>query len=363
MLSFLTFTQKQTIMQKFLIIVFCLAFHCTISQSSRDALAPKSKPEEALTKQLYGATICTTSLEESLLFYRDGMGLTVRGPIAIDSQTKALERKMYDIPKDIDWQLYILERDNVPSAIKIRLMVLNKPTPTIHKSWNSLEYGPFSLGFPNLKQAQVDSLIRKKGFGAQAPMNVYPVSAADGSKYTVYETIFNGPDFVKGVGITRGDGMPQLSPVDEKTSMGGPGYSAMILKNSQQFIDFLTNTLGLELRADRVWTTSGALGVPVGTQYRFALVYAKGATNGHQLLLEFLNAEGIDTGVPMKIPNRGLGCWTFPCKNLNTVFMNAQKQGIKVIFPPTAINSPFYGKHKTMTLLAPNGFLVELFEE
>jgi catechol 2,3-dioxygenase-like lactoylglutathione lyase family enzyme len=347
------------------ILLFCLIiFSAKISaQSSRDALAPKSKPEDALTKQLFSTTICTTSLEETLLFYRDGMGLTVNGPLKLDAKTKAEERKLYDIPADIDWETYILERPSVPSAIKVRLMVLNKPTPTIHKSWNSLEYGPFSMGFPNTKQVQVDSLIRKKGFGAQAAMNVYPVEAADKSKYTVYETIFNGPDFVKGVGITRGDGMPQLSPIDENTKMGGPGYSAMILKNSQEFIDFMVNILGLELRADRVWTTSGALGAPVGTKYRFALVYAKGAANGHLLLLEFLNAEGIDVGVPMKIPNRGLGCWTFPCKNIQTVFESAKAQKIKVLHEPTMHTSPLYGTRKVMTLIAPNGFLIELFQE
>jgi catechol 2,3-dioxygenase-like lactoylglutathione lyase family enzyme len=347
--------------------VFCLTLGMVTSvfgQSSRDALAPKSKTDDALTKQLFGATICTTSLEATRLFYEKGMGLSLRGPVAMSTKTKAIERKMYDIPTDIDWQLYFLERPTVPSAIKIRLMVLNKPTPTIHNSWNSLEYGPFSLGFPNTKQPLVDSLIRKIGFGAQAnTMNVYPVASADNSKYTVYETIFNGPDFVKGVGITRGDGMPQLSPTDATTGMGGPGYSAMILKNAQQFIDFMVNTLGMELRADRVWETSGALGVPAGTKYRFALVYAKGATSGHQLLLEFLNAEGIDTGVAMKIPNRGLGCWTFPCKDLDAVWANAKAQHINIIQPPTIYESLFYGKHKSMTMLAPNGFLIELFQE
>ncbi len=353
-------------MKKFFLaflLTLLLANVYSFGQTSRDALAPKSNPAEALTKQLFGATICTTSLEETLLFYRDGMGLSVTGPVLLDAKTKAKERKMYDIPTDIDWQLYILDRPTVPSAIKIRLMVLNKPTPTIHQSWNSLEYGPFSLGFPNLKQAIVDSLIRQKGFGSQAAMNVYPVTAGDNSKYTVYETIFNGPDFVKGVGITRGDGMPQLSPTDPLTGMGGPGYSAMILQDSQTFIDFLVNVLGLELRADRIWTTSGALGVPAGTQYRFALVYAKGAAHGHQLLIEFLNAKGIYTGVAMKIPNRGLGCWTFPCKNLNTVLLAAKAQNIKIIQEPTLYHSPFYGNKKAMTLVAPNGFLIELFEE
>jgi hypothetical protein len=360
------FLEAQNSMKKYILLLLAIGLLSPgwlWGQKERDALAPKSSAQDALCRPLYGVTICTNSLEETLLFYRDGMGLSIVGPLAQTAQDQARERKMYDIPADVNWTLYLLERKNVPSAIKIRLMVLSKPMPSIHQSWNSLETGPFSLGFPNLYQATVDSVIRKKGFGAQAPMNVYPVKAADQSTYTVYETIFNGPDFVKGVGITRGDGMAPLSPVDSLTGMGGPGYSAMVLQNSQVFIDFLTQTLGLELRADRVWTTSGALGVPAGTQYRFALVYAKGAANGHLLLLEFLNQKAIVTGISPKIPNRGLGCWTFPCRDLSEVFKRAKSHNIKILAPPTFHFSPLYGQREVMTLLAPNGFLVEIFQE
>jgi catechol 2,3-dioxygenase-like lactoylglutathione lyase family enzyme len=333
-----------------------------VAQDKRDALAPKSDTSAALTEQLYGVTVATCDLEMHQAFFVKGMGMSIR-KVAVSAATKSKERKLYAIPKDIDWELYVLERPSVPSAIKIRLMVLNKPTPTIHQSWNSLELGPFSLGFPNLKQPQLDSLIRKIGFGAQAAMNTYPVDAADGSKYTVYETIFNAPDFMRGVGITRGDGMPQLSPVEETSGMGGPGYSAMILKNSQQFIDFLTRVLGLELRSDRVWTTSGALGVPPGTKYRFALVYAKGAKHGHILLLEFLNQTPIETSIAPKIPNRGLGMWTFPTKDIKAVYENAKLNNVTVVQPPLTYDSPLFGRKTVMTLLAPNGFLIEIFEK
>ncbi|TAE38104.1 MAG: extradiol dioxygenase [Runella slithyformis] len=328
---------------------------------NRDTQAPKSSEADALTLPLFGATLCTVSLEETQLFYEKGFGMTLRGPVQQDAKSKALERKMYGIAADIDWQLYFLERPTTP-ALKVRVMLLNKPTPTIHKSWNTLELGVLALGFPNDIQPKLDSTMRRVGFGAWAPMNTYQVDAPDKSKYTVFETIFNGPDFVKGVGITRGDGMNQLSPTDSLTGYGGPGYSSVIVDNSDQIIDFYVNVLGYEVRSDRVWTTSGALGVPAGTQYRFLTIYAKGSRWGHLLFIEFKNQKAYDVGVAKKIPNRGLGCWTFPCKDLNAVWQKAKEKKYTILQPPTAINSPYYGQRKAMTLLAPNGFLIEIFQ-
>ena len=348
-------------MKKALLLLHFLLNILPAGFAQKDTQAPKSSEADALTLPLFGATICTVSLEETRLFYEKGFGLTIAGPVKMDAKTKATERKLYDIPADIDWELYFMERPNTP-ALKVRLMVLNKPTPTIHKSWNTLELGILALGFPNEMQAKVDSSIRKTGFGAYAPMNTYAVEALDKSKYTVYETIFNGPDFVKGVGITRGDGMAQLSPTDAQ-GMGGPGYSSAIIDNSDEIIDFYVNVLGYEVRSDRIWETSGALGVPVGTKYRFLTIYAKGSRWGHLLFVEFKNQKAYDVGVAKKIPNRGLGCWTFPCRDLEKVYQNAKSKGYKILQAPTLVDSPYFGKKKVMTLFAPNGFLVEIFQK
>jgi hypothetical protein len=340
-------------------LFFILISMNLFAQKGRDSQAPSSSEADALTMPLWGTTICTVSLEETRLFYEKGFGLTVTGPIKQDPKVKAQERKLYDIPKDIDWDLYTMERVNTPS-LKVRVMVLNKPTPTIHQSWNTLELGILAMGFPNEKQTIVDSSMRKVGFGSYAPLNIYQVEALDKSKYTVYETIFNGPDFVKGVGITRGDGMAQLSPTDAN-GMGGPAYSSAIIPDSEAMIDFCVNVLGYEVRSDRIWTTSGALGVP-NAVYRFLTIYAKGSRWGHLLFVEFKNKNAYEVGVAKKIPNRGLGCWTFPTKDLNEVYQRAKAKGLKFIQEPTEINSPYYGKRKVMTLFAPNGLLIEIFQ-
>jgi catechol 2,3-dioxygenase-like lactoylglutathione lyase family enzyme len=356
----------QTRWQPLVILHFTFFILHSSSAQNRDNQAAKSRAEDALTRPLFGATICTNSLAETRLFYEQGLGMRLRGPLPLSAKQKATERALYQIPARLDWQTYLLDRPGTEGMV-LRVMLLNRPVPAIHQSWNSLELGPFSLGFPNTRQAQLDSLVRKLGFGAQAPMNVYPVPAADGSRYTISETIFNGPDFVKSVGVMRGDGMNQLSPTGPD-GLGGPGYSAQVVADADAMLRFYVDVLGLEVRSDRVWTTSGALGVPAGTQYRFLTVYAKGASWGHILFIQYTNQLPIDpaagpTGVAPRLPNRGIGAWTFRCRDVPEVYRRLQAGGYVIVQKPTLVNSVYFGTKLAMTALAPNGFLVELIQD
>ncbi len=325
-----------------------------------DITEPRADATAALVGPLHTATIATTNLEANLLFYRDGMGLRVTGPVELSESTKSAQRQLWGIPQEIDWETYLLTRDNVDQAIQIQLLVLDTPTEAIHRSWDSLELGPFSLGFPNTQQAQLDARLRRLGFGAQSAMSEYSVGRPDGSSYLIQETIFNGPEFVKGVGIYRGDGMKQLSPVDPNTGLGGPGYSAQIVSDGDETIRFFTEFLDLELRADRQWKTSGALGAPAGTEYRFMIVYAKGATSRHLLLLDYLSVDPIDAGVARRLPNRGLGAWTFQVTDIDAMVARAEAHNVTIVQPPLCYRSPHLGRHCAMTVLSPDGFLIEL---
>lgn len=335
------------------------------STASRDALAPKSAVTDALAKPIHTVTVSTVSLEQSMLFYRDTLGLKVTGPIALDDETEATQRALWQIPDDIEWQTYLLRRDGVDGAFQIRLLVLNKPTPSIHKSWSSQELGPFSMGFPNLDQIGFDKFVRQQGFGALNKIEIYEVPRTDGTMYPIHETIFNGPDFVHAVGIYRGDGVAQLGPVDAETGMGGPAYSAQVVADSDAMISFLTDVLGWELRSDRTWKSAGsegALNAPDGTVFRFSILYSKGATTGHILLVDYKNIEPINPGVAPRLPNLGIGMWTFETTDLDQVLANAKSAGITLAHPAVTFSSPALGKARAATLLAPNGFLIEVFE-
>jgi catechol 2,3-dioxygenase-like lactoylglutathione lyase family enzyme len=198
------------------------------------------------------------------------------------------------------------------------------------------------------------------------PLSRYQIPRADGTLYGIHETIFKAPDYVHSVAISRGDGMPQLGPVDPATGRGGPVYSAQIIENSDQVLAFYVSNLGLELRSDRQFKSSGskgALGVPDGTEFRFAIVYAEGAAFGHLLFLDYQGRLGVpSTGIAPRPLNRGLVMWSFPVRDIDEMAQRLANAGVELVAGPAELTSPSLGLHRAITVLDPSGFMVELFE-
>lgn len=335
-----------------------------MAQEPKDPLAASGK-NKGLCGGLHTATLATTDLATYQKFYVDALGMTLEGPLHISSETKELQRKLWKIEERIDWDTYLLHRPEVDELIQIRLMVLDTDTPLIHQSFDCRELGPFSLGFPNGAQEKLDKDLRALGINSMAPLQEGTVERPDGSAYRYIETIYQGPDYLHVVGIERMDGMPQLAPIDPGTKMGGPAYSAMVVDKSDEMMDFLTQVLDLELRADRVWETSegSALGIEPGVPFRFALVYPKGDNHRHLLFLDYHDKIFIDPGVSPRIPNRGLGMWTFESRDVHAVWDKAKIHGSSIIHEPADYIDPILGEVKVLTLLAPNGFLIEVFQK
>jgi len=335
------------------------------NMSPVDPLATQNTLSTGLCGYLHTATLCTNDLDNIKKFYVDGMGMTLSDPISLSESQKQAQKELWSLPDDIDYSYYHLSRETVPSLIQIRLLLFKEKMPSIHDSYNSLELGPFSLGFPNMDQKSLDKRLLSMDIEAMADMQEGTIPRADGTTYRYWETIYKGPDYLHCVGIERGDGMPQLTPCDTITKLGGPGYSAQVIKDSDNYLRFMTEVLDLELRADRNWDASpgSALGIPEGTPFRFALVYAKGSNQNHFLFLDFTESDMIDTGVAPRIPHLGLGAWTLETSDINKILENAKKFGAKQIVGPIDYLSPIYGSAKVLTMHAPNGFLIEVFQK
>ena len=335
------------------------------AQAEFDAMSPKTDKADALALPLHTVTIATNSLEESLHFYRDSLGMTAEGPIQVEDSVLQTQRLLWELEADETWDLYLLTRPGADVA-QIRLLVMHETKPSIHKSWNSMELGTFSMGFPNDRQVIRDREMRQAGYGALNVIEIYDVPRTDGAMYEIQETIYNGPDFVHAVGIHRADGMPQLGALDAN-GLGGPAYSAQVIEDSEAVLGFYTEVLGMELRSDRTWKsagTDGAMNLPDGTIFRFSIVFAKGySPGGHLLFVDFENIDAIDTGVPSRLPNRGIGLWSFPTDKLDRILENAAMSNTPVIHGPVIYDSPTQGTVRVATLLAPNNFVVEIFEQ
>lgn len=357
-------TRKPSLLATTLCLALILVSPSDFAEEPKDPLAPKTRTEDALTLQLHTATLITHDLDEVRKFYSQGLGLELTGPIKLTEELKQTQRKLWGIPDEMNWRLYLLRR-SVPETISVRVLLLDRETPRVNTTWDAREPGPFSLGFPTTELEPWDAALREMGFAAMNPMSSYQVPRADGSQYGMDETIWKAPDFMHTVTLSRRDGMPQLGPVDPKTGRGGPVYSAQSIENSDQVLAFYTDVLGFELRSDREWKShgsKGALAVPDGTVFRFSILYAPGASHGHLLFIDFRDSALPPSGVEPRPPNRGLVAWTFPVRDLGEIERRAKAAGTPIVAGPIAYESPALGRHRALTVLAPNGFLIELVE-
>ncbi len=348
----------------FAFLLFCFFVFAQKPTVMRDLTEPESKKEDALCGQLRMATLCTNDLGAIKKFYVDGMGMTLSPALAMNNAQKQMAKALWGIPNKIDFTVYKLYRKEVPENILIRVLLIKQKMPAIHESYSSREQGPFSLGFPNNMQRQLDVSLRKHGVESMAPLQASKIYRADSSFYNYLETIYKAPDNVHAVGITR-EGIAQLAPYDTATGLGGPGYSAQVVTGmSDTIISFFKNVLGYEVRRDNLWTSGkgSALGIEAGVPFRFTALYAKGATNGHVLLMDFKDKQSIELKMPPRLPYRGLGMYTMETKDLQKVYANALAFHATGLQKPSIYNDAILGKIKLICMQMPNGFLVEVFE-
>ncbi|MFS4467203.1 hypothetical protein [Maribacter sp. 2210JD10-5] len=324
---------------------------------------PTGIAENALTSYIHTATLCTVDLETYKHFYGEVMKMNIDA-ISVTEEAKDKQRSFWNIPSDIDYDLYHCYRSTVPSLIQLRIIHLKTPTPQIHKSYSSYELGSFSLGFPTSDAKGMDKRMQEFDVKAMAPMQLGEIVRANGDKGHYLETIYKGPDYLHCVGIERVN-YPQLAPCDPVDGFGGPGYSAFVAKDSDAEVAFYTDVLGHYVLFDSVWEAAedGALGVNPGTPFRFCGIYAPGAKQNHYLLLDFKDGNMIDTGVQSCIPNQGLGMYSFKTRNIDKVMQNAKDNNIVVKSGIQDVSDYILGDGKACILETPNGFYTEIFQE
>jgi catechol 2,3-dioxygenase-like lactoylglutathione lyase family enzyme len=324
-----------------------------------DHLAPTAGANDALAGPLHTVTIVTADLPAVAKMYRDGLGLALSGPFTIEPPTRAQLATLWGLPVDLLWQMYTLRRAKVPTATQLRIIVTARPTAAIRQSWSRQELGPYGMGFPNTDVVAWDRHVLGLGFTrATDEIERFPLKASDGTAYDVLEATFNGPEFLRSIAISRGGGMAQVGTVDPDTGRGGPAYATQVLADAgmDAMIGFFTGVLDFEVRSDRIWR---AYEIP----FRFATVHAKGSDTGHVALASYA-PQHVEpgTGTAPRPPSRGMAMWSFPVKNLAAIAARAQAKGVAPVAGPLEIDAPDLGPRRAVTYLAPNGFMVEVFE-
>lgn len=329
----------------------------SLAQNKEDVMASTSSVEDAITGPLHTVTIITPDLAGLRKLYETGLGLTVTGPHAVSDEEQAIQRRLWGVPDDLGYEVYMFRRPAVDGTIQMRVLVTDRATPHMRSGWDRQQLGPYGMGFPTLDVFKADEELLALGFERAVPeVEVFQVSAPSGETYPVSEAPFYGPEYLRIIAIGRGGGRPQVGVYNEKTGRGGPAYATQIVPDADAMIEFFTTVLDLELRSDRIWREYE---VP----FRFSLIHAKGSQTGHTPLVEYADEfEVPGTGIAPRPPNRGMAMWSYQVKSLDAILVRAANANVAVHSGPETYRSPSFGHHRAATFLAPNGFMIEVFE-
>lgn len=329
----------------------------TLPNDPLEPIATGQEVAAANTGPLSGALVVTRDLGAIRRAYVEGMGLELQGPLAPKAAALRAQRRLWQMPADLDWQVYTLRRPAVPDSIRVLVILPDRETPLIRASHAREETGPYALGFAMRDTRATDARMVGLGFRRTLPaVNEYPLQLRDGTPYPVVEASYEIADNTRLVLMQRPANMAPIGGIDPATGLGGPSYSSLIVEDAAAMEAFFTRVLDLERRTDRTWTI-------FSPRFRYLTLHAKGARTGNVGLVEYEPSDRrAGTGVAPRPPHRGLAGWSFPVKRLDTVLANARRFGAPVIARPLVYEDPRFGRVRIATLLAPNGLLVEVFE-
>jgi len=322
-----------------------------------DPMEPIASARGALAGPLSGAIVVSRDLDGLRRAYVDGVGLQMRGPLPQAPTQARRQRKLWGWPDDLPYDLYTLQRANLPDAIKVLVIVPTRDTPVMRKTWDREETGPYALGFPLLDVDAVDRRMIGLGLRRTLPaVNHYELQLRDGTPYPITEASYEIPDATRLVLLSRGGGLPQNGSVDTRTGLGGPAYSSLIVEDAAAMEDFFCNVLDFERRTSRDWTI-------FAPRFRYVTLHARGARTGNLGLVEYAPADRKPgTGIAPRPPNRGIAAWSFPVRSLATVLARAKQRDAAIQSMPVVVDDPRFGRVRMASLLAPNGLLVEVYE-
>lgn len=299
-----------------------------------DPLEPKSDAATALVSPLRGITVVSGDMAATRRFYVDAMAMTEVRP-------------------------GVFARAGIADAATV--VVTPAPASALQRrpGWESLSPGGLAMGMPLHGQAAREAKVTAAGFTSAVGLTTMTLPRGDGTTYTVGEIHYRAPDGVLVLGIDRADMRP-VGPVDAATKIGGPAYSSAVVEDADRAGAVLRDVLGLELRREFTYTSSGptgGLGHPDGTRVRFQQWFAPGSRTGYVILLDLLNAGAPPVAAPGA---RGIAAWSFEAKSLGTVAARARAAGLSDAI--VTVDDPAFGKVRRLVVEMPGGLPIHVFE-
>ncbi len=342
-----------------------------------DPMAPRGDAAAALAGPLSAVTLVSADPQRATQFFIDAMRMR-RVDSGADPSPAAMaaQCRLWGAPEHGAWSEIRLQGPAAAPGLGVRIVAAGEGQP-IRPGLDAHLHGGLSIGYPVADMEASFARIRALGVGTTAGIVPLEMTRADGSRYVSGEIHFRGPDDIYVLAVGRPSDLAPVGPIDAAAGLGGPAYSAMVVGDAGREIAFYRDTLGWEARRDTVLTSSGpggGLGLAPGTRFRFAQLFAPGASSGYIVLLDMLELGRANPVAP-RFPNRGLVAWTFPTRRFDELErrVRAGIGGARLLagpLDPAAQNeSPTDPRRRVlvggrrMSIASPAGLTLEIVEE
>lgn len=329
---------------------------------SEDIFVPKSRPEDALVKQLHTVTYVTANkagVEKALI---EGYGLDSSGWLTPSAADYAALNPYLGFANADTWDACAFFKKGDGANIQIRVIHVHKETPAVRPELDGLFIGGATVSFPMEDIGAHEKTMAGIGMKSTIGVKEMEFTAPTGEVYISAEIIYPAPENVYLLGVKRPDIFVPVGPLDPATGIGGAAYSARNSQKTDEIIEFLKSVLGFEIRRDVVFTVGeiSALRLPEGTDERFVQAFAPGANTGYLVFMDHGELNRPSPAPTLGTPCRGIVMWSFMTDDLDEVYARAQAAGTEILSPPGEIQSPFLPGTRTLLLRDPDGFPIEV---
>lgn len=331
---------------------------------SPDIFVPQSSPDDALVGQLHMVTYITADKQTVEKIFTEGYGLERsewQRPIAGEL---ADMNSYLGFDASHSWECCVFNKSGIGANVQIRVIAVDQQVSQVRPAYDGLYAGGATISFPIEDLHAHERHMASLGVESTIGVKEMEFTSPTGETYISAEIVYKAPENIFVMGVVRPDIFVPVGPVDPATGMGGSAYSARCITATEEMLDFLRNILGFEIRRDVEFTVGerSALLMPEGTTERFIQAFSPGSATGYMVLMDHHKATKISSARGYGPPNRGIGIWSFGTKNIDAVHRRAVEAGIEVFQSPAIYHIPCLPESKSMILIDPDGFSIEIFE-
>ena len=331
---------------------------------SQDIFIPLSKTADAVVGPLDTVTWVTNNshdLEDILI---NGYFQSTDGWYRPEKKELNRLNRYLGFNNELTWKIAKFFMKGEGKNINVRVIAVDQSLPCIRSSYDGLYEGGATISSPIVDLSSHETIMKKMGINSTIGIKNMEFQSPAGETYVSSEIVYEGPDNIFILGVTRPEIFIPIGPINNNRGIGGIAYSARCTANTDETISFFKNILGYEIRRDVEFQidNNSAINISEGVKERFIQGFSPGTSSGYIVLMDHGEYTKQNKIEPNKMPGRGITMWSFMTTNLDHIYDQAKSNNIEILSSFDREIECKYFHSKSLILKDPDGFSIEIFE-